>query len=493
MTPIPTVALPQNSSFQLNSSGLAGFFGGDEAVSAMRTVQIYRGRRFLGFYNAPGGFKVAKYFGRLVKSKSWRGLYPEGQMNPTSVFGFDGGARSPDFLGAQTGIVLEQTGHLGDLFFRKFTDFDEHRLEEVKYRTSRPTTTQVKVFIVTLDSVEMTSTANHVPSIPISTLNPKVLLGNAVVVALSTGFSIASALAGDWYAFSLVLVGMLVNGFACFILGSGKVEVIFPYPPSQLKSSTSARGDGLMRLGDCMLVLLGDEKEVGMMARASVTIEFPSWVKGRKYHVIGLCCMLMMLQLLAQIFLIPQATLFGQILFLLSFLVSWIFNTSLSAVDKGDLHRTVLQGSKDNRVWNVKTERVKAYSFHTWTTMSIAMLYTLHPNDQGMVERILNHLLPNDTSDWKAFKQTIVANYIADPSTFFDREPPGPPPGAKPHIQNMYQDWKDACRFNREKEPRQYIEQDPGKSPRGTCHNDSLVLKEAGIVCTCNVHCRGQR
>jgi hypothetical protein len=36
--------------FNLDSSGVAGFFGGEEAISAMATVHLYRGRKWLGWY-----------------------------------------------------------------------------------------------------------------------------------------------------------------------------------------------------------------------------------------------------------------------------------------------------------------------------------------------------------------------------------------------------------------------------------------------------------
>ncbi|THU77887.1 hypothetical protein K435DRAFT_738106, partial [Dendrothele bispora CBS 962.96] len=82
MPPIAQDVLPQHPRFQLNASGLVGFFGGDEAIAAMNTAQYYKGRRFMGFYNSPGGFRMAKHYGRLAKSRIWRGFYPDVYLEP---------------------------------------------------------------------------------------------------------------------------------------------------------------------------------------------------------------------------------------------------------------------------------------------------------------------------------------------------------------------------------------------------------------------------
>ncbi|THU95983.1 hypothetical protein K435DRAFT_665309, partial [Dendrothele bispora CBS 962.96] len=79
----------QHPRFQLNASGLAGFFGG--AVVVMNTVQYHQGRRFLGFYNSPGSFRMAKHYGRLAKFRIWRGLYPDASLEPHEVFNLGGG------------------------------------------------------------------------------------------------------------------------------------------------------------------------------------------------------------------------------------------------------------------------------------------------------------------------------------------------------------------------------------------------------------------
>jgi hypothetical protein len=57
---MPTITLNRDH-FNLDVGGFAGFFGGDEAVSAMETVHLYRARRWTGSFNSSGSFGVGKH------------------------------------------------------------------------------------------------------------------------------------------------------------------------------------------------------------------------------------------------------------------------------------------------------------------------------------------------------------------------------------------------------------------------------------------------
>ena len=71
--PIPEIPL-STSDLNLDISGVAGFFGGDVAVSAMGTVHVYQRRKWLGWYNSPGSYEIAKRYGQLGTSRFWDGL-----------------------------------------------------------------------------------------------------------------------------------------------------------------------------------------------------------------------------------------------------------------------------------------------------------------------------------------------------------------------------------------------------------------------------------
>ncbi|KIK21853.1 hypothetical protein PISMIDRAFT_103302, partial [Pisolithus microcarpus 441] len=68
--------------FTLDTSGVAGVFGGEEAVSAMATVHVYQYRKWLGWYNSPGSYEIAKRYGRLATSKFFDGLFPGVHTDP---------------------------------------------------------------------------------------------------------------------------------------------------------------------------------------------------------------------------------------------------------------------------------------------------------------------------------------------------------------------------------------------------------------------------
>ena len=88
MAPISTPLA--GAKFTLNSAGVAGFFGGEEAISAMATVHLYKGRRFLGWFNSPGSYTIAKRFGRMANSRFWDGLFPGTNDSPAISFELDG-------------------------------------------------------------------------------------------------------------------------------------------------------------------------------------------------------------------------------------------------------------------------------------------------------------------------------------------------------------------------------------------------------------------
>ncbi|THV00520.1 hypothetical protein K435DRAFT_656965 [Dendrothele bispora CBS 962.96] len=389
MVPIPAVLSPRDSGIHLDTSGLAGFFGEDEAIAALNTMQIYPYLRFMGFYNAPGSLHIARHYGQLVGSRILRGFFPRGYKRPDEVFGLDGGEKSPRFLGAQTGLFIERTGHLGYLFYDEYSDLDRFQHREVY--SKRETQSPTKVTIVTLGPVRhhQHKWPQNAPCIFMSIRKPWLLALNFIPVACSIGLSVTSALAGDWFVFSLILAGSVVHGLTSLVLGSGKIKVSFPNPQSEMENNV--RGDGMMVSGNHVLVILGEVTEVNMITQATIEIQFPDWVEKSDYGVVGICCLASTLLLLMQIFLVAQATLFGQILFLISFGVSWLFNTYLASIDKNDLHKKALdegsrpkdsekgKDSKEFGVWNIDQERIREYTFQNRIAAAIAMLYILEP------------------------------------------------------------------------------------------------------------------
>ncbi|THU75103.1 hypothetical protein K435DRAFT_323712, partial [Dendrothele bispora CBS 962.96] len=127
-------------------------------------------------------------------------------------------------------------------------------------------------------------------------------------------------------------------------------------------------------------------------------------------------------------------------LFLCSFGVSFLFNTYLSAIDKGDLQRETL----GNKAWNVGKDAVKGYEFQNWTTTAIAIFYILEPSkDEVLAKHLLDRLLPNQSPEWNTFKTKFLETYRnAGPKA---RNAPSDEQSKV--VQNMYKDWNDADKF----------------------------------------------
>ncbi len=77
-----------NNKFSLDSSGIAGFFGGEESFAAMNTVHL-PARRWMGWYNSPGSYFVAKKYGILPESRFWDGLFPGATVTPAKLVELD--------------------------------------------------------------------------------------------------------------------------------------------------------------------------------------------------------------------------------------------------------------------------------------------------------------------------------------------------------------------------------------------------------------------
>lgn len=122
----------KSSTINLDISGVAGFFGGDVAVSAMATVHVYQGRKWLGWYNSPGSYEIAKRYGQLGRSRFWDGLYPGINVDPAVLFELDG-LYGPKYRAVHSGTVMSKTGHLAHLFLQECKGIPEkntHQLHE---------------------------------------------------------------------------------------------------------------------------------------------------------------------------------------------------------------------------------------------------------------------------------------------------------------------------------------------------------------------------
>ncbi|KIM57350.1 hypothetical protein SCLCIDRAFT_10503 [Scleroderma citrinum Foug A] len=306
----------RHSNFSLDTSGVAGVFGGEEAISAMATVHVYEHRKWLGWYNSPGSYEIAQRYGRLAR------------------------------VTTRVGVTIADLNHI-----------PEHEHRPAQFRTLAPVYASVPIFI-------------------------------------SIGTCTASVLSGDWYASAMILLGILVSGYSCLVIGSGSLLFTHPKP-----AEASPPGDGVLASDQDIVILRGDEGAVNTITRGRFSLQFKS---EPYYSNIGWCSVLLMVQFIAQLLLIPQANLFGQIMFVVSLAVSWAYNLWLSSFDKEAIQLRIL---KDNILRHPKLTK---YMLGTRTSMAVFVLLVLQA-DVEEAGKIMDVLLPNDTKVWRKWKATVIS------------------------------------------------------------------------------------
>ncbi|KAI6030363.1 hypothetical protein EDC04DRAFT_2605316 [Pisolithus marmoratus] len=337
--------------FRLDTSGVAGVFGGEEAVSAMATMHVYEHRKLLGWYNSPGSYVIAKRYGRLARSKFFDGLFPGVHTDPATLFELDGWP-GPKFRAAHSGTIIDKTSHMAALLMKECADLPS---VEVQGRKTRP----IGVTIAEL---------HHIPPheeypAQISTLAP--LYACLPILRL---------------VLLLILLGIVVSGISCFVIGSGTFLFTRPEP-----AEGSPHGDGILSSDKGIVILIGEEAAVNSITRGRFSLQFDS---EPHYENIGWCSVLLMIQFIAQLLLIPQGTLFGQMMFVTSLAVSWGYNLWLSAFDKERIQRNILMKNV------LREPRLTKYVLGTRTSMVVFVLLILQPEEPN---EIMNSLLPNDT------------------------------------------------------------------------------------------------
>ncbi|KAI9569301.1 hypothetical protein HD554DRAFT_2171446 [Boletus coccyginus] len=391
---MPSLPLDRPPRFSLDIAGVVALLGGDDAISAMATVHVYGNRRLLGWYNSPGSFQIAKRLNSFARSASFHNIFNDKfstkplssgrriqvHMDPTKLFELDN-CKGPKFRAAHSGTVIEETGHLASLFMKECAAWDSEG-KVVPGRRTQP----VSVTIADLGqapAAEMRPARNSAFT----------LLSSSVPIAVSIGTCAFCAVGEDWYASSLIFVGIIASGLSSLVLGSA--DFVFTHPEP---AKGSPAGDGILTSSDKDIVLLrGAEGAVNSITRGRFSLRFSNECQ---YKLIRMCSALLVVQCITQLLLIPQASLFGQVMFLASLGVSALYNSWLSSLDKEKIHRKILF----DRV--LENPTLTKYTLGTRTTAVVFILLVLQLQDPT---GLLNELLPNDTKVWREWKTTILA------------------------------------------------------------------------------------
>ena len=371
--------------FTLNAWGVAGIFGGEEAIAAVALIPLYQGRRWLGWYNSPGSLEVARHFGRLAQSQFWARLFPHTTKSLATLFAFDGQV-GPKYTAALSGTEL-QTGHLGYLAMERCKEIEEDT--KIPGRETAPS----HVALIDLGDVHYDY---NVPRLSI--FNALLAL---IPIVVSIGTCVVCALVRDWYSCSVILIGILASGFASMTIGSGKLMLKSVKNPAQ----GSPPADGIlvpMIWEDIVVVVKGAEHAVNAITKGKFGLELGSTVL---QHAIGISSLLLIVEFLAQLFLIPQGTLFGQLMFVISLCVSWVYNFLISSLRREELQANIL-------FKKLGDPRIRKFLLGTRTTMAVfVVLLVFHgvPNPSPVsVKKTLCIFLPNDTDVWEKWRNKVA-------------------------------------------------------------------------------------
>ena len=388
-----------DSKFNLDISGVAGFFGGDVAVSAMGTIHLYRGRRWLGWYNSPGSLEIAKCYGVLGRSRLWDGLYPGVNIDPARLFGLDD-KEGPSYRGVRSGTRLEKTGHISYLLLQECDELAPSHT--ILGRRDRPSAT-----VTVVDLRSAVEDHNIQPAVEDVLTTVLALLPILVTLAASV---LSALIAEDWYCFGLILFGALVSGASCVVIGSAGLELDSPKA-----AVDSPPGDGLLGEGSSNFVIIrGPEDVTNIITKGRFKLCFSD---EPKYHMVGCCALFLTVQFLAQLLIIPVGTIFGQLMFLASLAASWMYTTYLSSKDRESLQRTIVIEKILRKPSMVK------YAFGTRTMAAAFALRVLRNSFEGgqlselqsnALRKQLRKIIPNETPVWIAWRGAVYSRCAVD-------------------------------------------------------------------------------
>lgn len=113
-----------------------------------------------------------------------------------------------------------------------------------------------------------------------------------------------------------------------------------------------------------------------------------------------------MVQFIGQLLLIPHGTLFGQIMFITTIIVSWAYNTFLSSIDRDELQMQIMFETLGLPLEdNSNIYRCQLDTFTATVAFVCFILTSVNPLKDSLV--FLDAMVPNNTAVWKAWKEKI--------------------------------------------------------------------------------------
>ncbi|KAH9946589.1 hypothetical protein B0H21DRAFT_858676 [Amylocystis lapponica] len=380
-----TIEALQHLPLSPDASALAGFFGGDDAVAAMAMLHAYQGRKWLGWYNSPGSYEIAKRLTQLATSRLCDGPSPSTDLDPAILLG-SANSPSPAFIAAHSGSVIPHTGPCADLFLHVCRTLAP---QQIPSRESRPMTVTIA------DLTHAPSPHTH------PTLAPP---PSALLALLPTAASLAAA-AGcaythDWLCCALIALGIAASASAALALAFAAPT--FARPPTAPGAPT---GSGVL-LGPTdtdVAVLRGPEGAVSAITRGHFALH------PRGAPALRLSAVLHLAQAALQLLLVPQGTRAGQALVLASLAAAWAYNAHAAAAAARWQGALLVRGV-------LRAPRVRRFALGSRTAMAVFVLLVLRP---ARPEGMLAALLPNDTGVWVRWRAAVAGRVAGGEALVF--------------------------------------------------------------------------
>ncbi|KAH9475454.1 hypothetical protein JR316_0012565 [Psilocybe cubensis] len=306
------------------------------------------------------------------------------------------------FFGGDDVLKSMYMGHLLAQYVKQLPDFSDLREEPPKTRSTAVTIIDIKDF-EQLDHLSSRSSTLHL------------LLSYFTMISSVACAIFSLILFDDKFCFSAILFGTIIGGVSTWVVGTGNLTLQTVFSPSP----GSPPGDGVL-IGEDFTVLRGTEGRVNAITKGRFHLKLRG---APNYHIIGICSLLYLLQFIAQLLLIPQGHLAGQLMFLCSFSISWIYNRTIASIDKEAMQTELLRQSVKMDIKKyILPNRTNAVVF---TCLSLRR--SLDETEKNPVysdfnpEALLATLLPKDSRVWRKWRQVVKDIHLRkQPPEYFD-------------------------------------------------------------------------
>ncbi|KAI6114717.1 hypothetical protein EDD16DRAFT_1106750 [Pisolithus croceorrhizus] len=370
-------------------------------MSAVALTQIHSRRRWLGWYNTPGSYVVGKRCRLLARS-----IIPGSHTNPgpgtapetthiDPALLYDGWSNGPVFKGIYSGTSMQETGPVASLLMKECIGMSGTRID------GRLTQT-VNVTIAKLERNSYFQLQMKFRYIP--------LIGPLLPISVSLTTCALCGLYGEWYAFSMILLGILARGLTCVTIGSG--GLLFVHPKS---AEGSPRGDGILGCDRELLLLKGAENDVNAVTRGRFSLVF-----GSKHArcMIELCSFLLIVQAVAQLILVPQSNLFGQLMFVISIAISSVYNSCSPSSDEVEIREEIFRKV-------LGSHKLENFVFPNRCCAVVSLLLLsvnekMSSSDPAKLKKIMDDFLPSGAAVWEKWKEIVIERLESGQPLHFD-------------------------------------------------------------------------